>query len=89
MLDVQFYGVLEQVAGTRSLQMELVDDGVTVDQVLERLRGQVPALSEHLPRVACAQGDALVRRADPVDPTRPLVLLPPVSGGAMGTQEGS
>ncbi|WP_290648639.1 MoaD/ThiS family protein [Aquisalimonas sp.] len=84
MLDIQFYGVLQQVAGTRSLQVDIVDDELTVDQVLERLRQEVPALSAHLPRVACAQGESLVRRSDPVDPRQPLVLLPPVSGGHRG-----
>lgn len=82
MLDVEFYGVLQQVAGARSLQVEVREQSPTVEQVLERLRGEVPALSEHLPRVACAQGEHLVRRSDPVDPARPLVLLPPVSGGS-------
>ncbi|SEO60328.1 MoaD/ThiS family protein [Aquisalimonas asiatica] len=81
MLDIQFYGVLQQVAGTRSLQVDLKDDDITVDQVLTRLRQDVPALSAHLPRVACAQGESLVRRSDAVDPRQPLVLLPPVSGG--------
>lgn len=81
MVDVEFYGVLEQVAGTRTLRL---DPGVaepTVDQTLARLEAELPALAEHLPRVACAQGEHLVRRADAVDPGRPLVLLPPVSGG--------
>ena len=82
MLDVEFYGVLQQLAGARSLQVEVPDEAPTVEQVLERLRGEVPALSDHLPRVACAQGEHLVRRADRVDPARPLVLLPPVSGGS-------
>ncbi len=82
MLDVEFYGVLQQLAGTRTLQIEVHDDAPTVEQVLERLRGDVPALSDHLPRVACAQGEHLVRRGDRVDPARPLVLLPPVSGGS-------
>lgn len=82
MLDVEFYGVLQQVAGTRSLQVDVPDQALTVDQVLERLRTEVPALSAHLPRVACAQGEKLVRRSDPVDHGKPLVLLPPVSGGS-------
>lgn len=82
MLDVELYGVLQQLAGARSVRVEVREEAPTVEQVLERLRGEVPALADHLPRVACAQGEHLVRRGDRVDPARPLVLLPPVSGGS-------
>ncbi len=81
MLVVEFYGVLQQVAGAKSLKLEAEQASLTVDEALELLRQQVPGLAEHLPRVACAQADQLVRRDQPLDPERPLVLLPPVSGG--------
>jgi molybdopterin synthase sulfur carrier subunit len=81
MLEIEFYGVLQQVMGSRSARLDGLAEGDSVAAALERLRQQCPAVSDHLPRVACAQGDALVRREQPVDFGRPLVLLPPVSGG--------
>lgn len=81
MLQIEFYGVLQQAAGGRTLTLEGLDAGATVADVLERLKSERPALAPHLPRVACAQGDSLIRQSRPVDPGRPLVLLPPVSGG--------
>lgn len=82
MIEVAFYGVLESVSGTRTLSVEPAEPRPTVADVLEQLRLDMPALDPYLPRVACAQGEHLVYRADPVDPDRALVLLPPVSGGA-------
>lgn len=81
MLEVQFYGVLQQVMGSPSLRLEGLGEGDKVAAALERLRQQHPAVGDYLPRVACAQGDTLVRREQPLDFSRPLVLLPPVSGG--------
>lgn len=81
MLQIEFHGVLQQAAGGRTVQLEGVGEGATVADVLEQLKAEIPALAPHLPRVACAQGDSLVRHARTVDLTRPLVLLPPVSGG--------
>ncbi len=81
MLVVEFYGVLQQVAGTRSMELDTPQTDVTVEQALDLLRERVPGLAEHLPRVACAQAENLVRRDHVVDTHRPLVLLPPVSGG--------
>jgi len=81
MQQIEFHGVLRQVAGSKAIQLDNVGPGATVGQVLEQLASSHPALAPHLPRVACAQGDSLIRLADPVDPARALVLLPPVSGG--------
>ncbi|MFO7859309.1 MAG: MoaD/ThiS family protein [Ectothiorhodospiraceae bacterium] len=82
MIEVAFYGVLESVTGTRTQSVEPAEPLPTVADVLEQLRLDIPGLDPYLPRVACAQGEHLVYRRDPVDPARPLVLLPPVSGGA-------
>lgn len=81
MLQIEFYGVLRQVAGEQTMQLEGLEPGVTVAQVLDQLQAERPALAAHLPRVACAQGDSLVRHTQVVDAGKPLVLLPPVSGG--------
>jgi len=81
MLQVELYGVLQQAAGQRSLRLDDIGPEATVAEVLETLESRYPSLAPHLPRVACAQGDTLVRPAQTVDLGRPLVLLPPVSGG--------
>lgn len=87
MLVVEFYGVLQQAAGDKRLELEGVPASGTVGDALDRLREEVPALEPHLKRLACAQGDRLVRRHEPIDMNRPLVLLPPVSGGAALARE--
>ncbi len=78
-MEIEFYGVLEELAGSRRAR---VAAGGTAREVLARLEVDYPGLAEHLPRVACAQGDRLVARDEPLDSERPLALLPPVSGGA-------
>lgn len=80
MLRVQFYGVLEQVAGNRELRYPL-ESAQSVEDVLQRLQAELPALAEHLPRVACAVDDRVVPRNGLVQPGATLALLPPVSGG--------
>ncbi|MCP1673650.1 molybdopterin converting factor small subunit [Natronocella acetinitrilica] len=87
MLVVEFYGVLQQAAGGKRLELSGVEPGCTVGDALEHLRQEVPALEPHLPRLACAQGDRLVRRNQAIDTDKPLVLLPPVSGGSHGLRE--
>jgi molybdopterin converting factor small subunit len=79
-MRVELYGVLAEAAGTAQTELE-IGDGQTVQSVLDALQTRLPALSDHLPRVACAVGDELVMRGDTLDPEATLVLLPPVSGG--------
>lgn len=79
-MQVEFYGVLAEVAGARQMDLE-IDGAENVQAVLDALASRVPDLSGHLPRVACAVGDELVMREDPIEAGATLVLLPPVSGG--------
>ncbi|WP_435104960.1 MoaD/ThiS family protein [Arhodomonas sp. AD133] len=79
-MEIELHGRLTEVAGCDRLMLT-VDAPVRVDEALERLAAQVPALAPHLSRVACAVGDTLVPRGSVVEGDRPLVLLPPVSGG--------
>lgn len=81
MLTVELCGVLQQAAGGRRLELDALPEQPTVAAVLERLGERHPSLAPHLRRVACAQGDSLVRQDQTIDMSRPLVLLPPVSGG--------
>lgn len=79
-MQVEFYGVLAEAAGTRRVQLDLAAPG-RVQHVLDTLARDLPPLAEHLPRVACAVGDELVMRDDLVEADAILALLPPVSGG--------
>jgi molybdopterin converting factor small subunit len=78
-ITVEFYGVLRQVMGGESLQLEL--PAGTVDAALDQLCRQQPRLAEQLPRVAYAIGSDLVRRETPLVNGCTLALIPPVSGG--------
>jgi len=79
-MRIEFYGVLTEAAGVRHMEME-VTGRATVQDILDRLQATVPGLERHLPRVACAVGDDMVTRGDPLEADATLVLLPPVSGG--------
>mgnify|MGYP005999972049 CR=1 FL=1 len=58
-----------------------VEGHATVADVLEALAAELPDMVAHLPRTACARGDTLVPRDEPVDDGDHLALIPPVSGG--------
>jgi molybdopterin converting factor small subunit len=79
-VTVEFYGVLRQLTGVESLQLDTPDG--TVASVLEQLCRQQPRLGEQLPRVACAIGNDLVRRDARLSEGSILALIPPVSGGS-------
>ncbi len=79
-MEIELHGRLTEAAGCDRLNLAVATP-IRVDEALERLSAQVPALAPHLSRVACAVGDTLVPRGSVVDGDRPLVLLPPVSGG--------
>lgn len=79
-MQVELYGVLREAAGQSRVELGL-SGPVRVAEVLEALTESVPAIAPHLPRVACAVGDEMVGRDDELAGDRPLVLLPPVSGG--------
>lgn len=78
-INVEFYGVLNQVMGAQALTLELA--GNTVRETLEHLCQQQPGLMTHLPRVACAIGSEIVTREHALTDHDTLALIPPVSGG--------
>ena len=79
-MNIELYGVLREAAGSQTLELD-IELPITIGTVLERLGADCPALATHLPRVACAVGDAMRSRQDQLQPNETLVLLPPVSGG--------
>lgn len=80
-IEVQCYGVLQQICGGRSRSVPVPALPTTVSHVLERLAEDVPELRAYLGSTACALGDQFVQRNAPVRTGDTLVLLPPVSGG--------
>lgn len=80
-IEVQCYGVLQQICGGRSRSVPVPALHTTVSHVLERLAEDVPELRAYLGYTACAIGDQLVERNAELHAGDILVLLPPVSGG--------
>lgn len=80
MINVQFYGVLQEIAGSREISTPLAEPAPLSD-VLQLLQAQLPDLARHLPRLACAVDDQIVPRSHVIHPGATLALLPPVSGG--------
>ncbi len=79
-IKVLFFGVLQQAAGCASCELTL-EAGLDTRAALYRLQQRYPALAAQLPRVACAIGDQLVTRGQPLSAGDTLALIPPVSGG--------
>ena len=80
-INVEFYGVLREVAGAESMALPLPDGSTTVSEFVSGLRERFPGLDRHLPRLAYALDDHLVRPDTELTPGSSLGLLPPVSGG--------
>lgn len=80
-INVQCYGVLEQVCGGLERRVAVTENPVAVSEVLDRLSRDVPALRAHLAHTACAVGDRIVERDARLQAGETLVLIPPVSGG--------
>ncbi|HET8701509.1 MAG TPA: MoaD/ThiS family protein [Nitrococcus sp.] len=79
-MRIEFYGVLQEAAGSEALDLP-INTPSRVAHILEELAERIPALQSHLPRIACAVGDEVIPRSEMVTGDVPLVLLPPVSGG--------
>jgi molybdopterin converting factor small subunit len=77
---VELHGVLQRLAGARELMLEM-SEGATAADVFAQLQGRSAELSKRLEVCACAVGDRLVPRTEPLHDGITLVLIPPVSGG--------
>lgn len=80
-IKVEFYGVLEQVCGTRAADLALAGGESTVGGALSRLVEIYPGLRAHREYIACAVDAELTTEAAPLHEGAVLALLPPVSGG--------
>jgi molybdopterin converting factor subunit 1 len=77
---VLFFGVLKEVAGKSTEEVEL-PEGSSVREVLERYEAQIPQLKALLPSVACAVNQQYSGPETKLSADDELALLPPVSGG--------
>ncbi len=80
-ITFEFFGVLQRLAGSAALQMNLSATNATVEDALQELAQRLPDLAGPLSRSACAVGDAIVPRQQRLAPGMRLALLPPVAGG--------
>ena len=80
-VTVRLFALIREKAGTDSLALNL-PDGAVVEQAIEAVRRQHPALEPYLDnlryslRMDFVEADAALRDGDEV------VLIPPVSGGS-------
>ncbi len=72
---------VERLAGCKQLQVEVLNAQASIGDALQVLQQQYPALHDAIERCACAVGDTIVRRHEPLPDNQAIVLLPPVSGG--------
>ncbi|HUP91310.1 MAG TPA: MoaD/ThiS family protein [Solimonas sp.] len=79
-LRIELYGVLQRLAGVRDLMLEL-PEGATAADALAQLQPRSAELVARLAQCACAIGDRIVTRDEPLIDGSTLVLIPPVSGG--------
>lgn len=79
-ITLQCYGQLQALSGAFEHPMEIADRA-TVAEALAVFTEQCPAITNALPRAACAVGDEIVRRQAVLAENTTLVLLPPVGGG--------
>lgn len=79
-INVEYYGILEQVCGTRAEQLQDAEM-VTVGDAIDRLVKRHAGLEPHREHMAYAVGAELIREDTPLAEGCVLALLPPVSGG--------
>jgi len=79
-IDIQFFALAKELAGTEQMTIPLPESGQVGD--LRRALGEaVPALIPILPHLLFALGDSCVDDATSLYPGARVVTFPPVSGG--------
>lgn len=73
------YGPLIEVLGPAP--QHFASAASTARQLLDELHRQHPGLAAWKDRIACAQGEQLLKADDELDPAQDIALIPPVSGG--------
>jgi molybdopterin converting factor small subunit len=80
-VNVVFYGALKEYAGGKRQTLELAADGVTVADLVDKIKLEYPALTPRLESVAYVVEDMLVDLDYALRDGDEAALLPPVSGG--------
>lgn len=80
-VHVTAYGVLREVFGARSFDLELDRGAATISDVTTALVARTPAFGSAVATTAVAIDDELVAHDAPVPDGAAIALLPPVSGG--------
>ncbi|WP_043113450.1 MoaD/ThiS family protein [Solimonas soli] len=79
-ITFEFHGQLLRLAGVSEWALPLAVPATLAD-VLDQLAAARPELAAALVRCACAIGDRLVLRREPLHGGERIALLPPVAGG--------
>ncbi len=80
-IRITAYGMLRELFGARTFDIELAAKAATVAELDEALVVRTPAYARAAATTAVAVGDELVRRGDVLTDGADVALLPPVSGG--------
>ena len=80
-LKVLFFSVLRDCTGCDDLSFDIDREGMTIDDVLQRLYAQFPSLKEWDEQMLLALDQAYVDRDKPVSGGQELAIMPPVQGG--------
>ena len=79
-IRVKLFAILRERAGSRELELTRAE-GSTVGDASSALAKKIPALEQHLSRVAYAVNQSYVDRSTVLRDGDELALIPPVSGG--------
>jgi MoaD family protein len=79
-IHVQFYAQLQDLVGTRELDIDLAE-GATVRDLLSEIYAQQPALRPHDKSILVGVGVEFVDRNYELKPGEEIAIMPPVQGG--------
>jgi MoaD family protein len=79
-IHVQFYAQLRDLVGMRELDLDLAE-GATVNDLLEKIYAQQPALRSHDKSILIGAGVEFVDRNYELKPNEEIAIMPPVQGG--------
>ena len=77
---VQFYAQLRDLIGMRDMDVNVVE-GATVQDLLETIYTQQPALRSHDKSILVGAGVEFVERNYDLKPGEEVAIMPPVQGG--------
>ena len=85
---VLFFGALKELTGHSSDLLSL-PEGATLADVLSHYKSQFPGLKQYVPSLALSLNQEYASPTASLRDNDEIALLPPVSGGASGTQTSS